>query len=131
MPNFPINNQEEFDAAVTEAYGNVADLQGQITTLTGERDTHANTIAELQKKVKTFEVNDLRRSIAKQKGIPMEFASRLTGETEKDISADADSLAAILKAAKGPAPLFQPGNSGGEDPKKAELSDMLKDLRGE
>ena len=44
----PINTQEEFDARVREVHGDVAGLQGQIETLTGERDTHAATIAQLQ-----------------------------------------------------------------------------------
>ena len=47
----PINTQEEFDAAVTAKYGDVANLQQQVTTLTGERDTHATTIANLQKEI--------------------------------------------------------------------------------
>lgn len=128
---FPINNQEEFNAAVTEAYGDVAALQGQITTLTGERDAHANTIAELNKQINQHKVSDLRRSIAQKKGLPLEFASRLTGETEKDIGTDADALLAIFKAAKGTAPLFQPGNGGGADPKNAALSETLNELRGE
>lgn len=130
MPNYPINNQEEWDAAVAAEYGDVAGMQSQITTLTGERDAHATTIAELQGKIKAHETNALKQTIAKKKGIPIEFASRLTGENEKDISADADSMAAMLKAAKGPAPLFDPTPKE-TDPKKVEISDMLKDLRGE
>ena len=126
----PINTQEEFDARVTEVYGNVKDLQGQITTLTGERDTHANTIAQLQKQVKGYETTALKQRIAKEKGIPMDFASRLSGETEADIKADADAMAGMLKAVKGPAPLFEPG---GKDPdaKTVGMTTMLNELRGE
>lgn len=130
MPNFPINTQEEWDAAVAEEYGDVAGLQEQIASLTGERDTNASTIADLQKQLNQFKLSDLRRSVAQKKGIPLEFASRLAGETEKEINADADAMAALLKAQKGTAPLFDPTPKE-YDPKKAEYSEMLRELRGE
>lgn len=119
----PINTQEEFEARVTEVYGNVKDLQGQITTLTGERDT-------LQSKVKGYETTALKQRIAQEKGIPAKFAARLSGETEADIKADADAMASMLREVKGPAPLFEPG---GKDPdaKTAGMTSMLSELRGE
>lgn len=129
MEFIPINTQEEFDTRVQEVYGDVKDLQGQISTLTGERDTHAGTIAELQKQVKQYQTNEMKQRIARQKGIPAEMASRLTGETEQEIAADAAAMAAIFKKAKGPAPLFQQEPSG--EPKSAALSEMLSELRGE
>lgn len=123
MPFEPINTQEEFEARVTEVYGDVKDLQGQITTLTGERDA-ANA------KVKGYETAAMKRRIAQEKGIPAEFADRLTGETEKDLKADADAMAGMLKAVKGPAPIFEPGTPA-PDAKTAGMASMLSELRGE
>lgn len=125
----PISTQEEFDARVTEIYGNVRDLQSQVEALTGQRDAHANTIAQLQSQVKGYQTNELKSRIAAQKGIPAEMAARLSGETEKDIAADADAVAAILKALKGPAPLFEPNKN--TDVKTADMTSMLRELRGE
>ena len=119
----PINTQEEFEARVAEVYGDIKDLQGQITTLTGERDT-------LQAKVKGYETGELRHRIAREKGIPAEMADRLTGETEADIRKDADAMANLVRAIKGPAPLFDP-NSKEPDVKDAGLKNMLNELRGE
>jgi len=126
----PINTQEEFDAAVTAKYGDVANLQQQVTTLTGERDIHAATIADLQKQLKGHETNALKQRIAREKGIPFEMASRLTGETEKDIRADADAVAGILKSVKGPAPLAEPGTPI-EEGNRAGLRTMLRRMKGE
>lgn len=126
----PINTQEEFEARVTEVYGDVKDLQGQINTLTGERDTHAATIAQLQGQIKGYEITALKQKIAKEKGIPMDMASRLTGDDEKALRADADAMATMLKNYKGPAPLHDP-NPKGTDPKTASMADMLHELRGE
>lgn len=126
----PINTQEEFDARVTEMYGDVKGLQGQITTLTGERDTHANTIAELQKQIKGYETTATKQRIAREKGIPVEMADRLTGETEKDIRADADSMMGTLRAYKGVAPLADPQHHAEEGP-RAKLRQMLSKMKGE
>lgn len=121
--NFPINTQEEFDAAVAEVHGDVVDLRNQITTLTTERDT-------LQGKVKGFETDALKRRIAQEKGIPMDMSSRLTGDDEAAIKADADKMAAMLRVYKGPAPLHDPSPAN-PDPKTADMASMLRDLRGE
>ena len=91
--------QEEFDARVAELYGDVNDLQGQITT-------HTQTIAQLQGQIKGYETAALKQRIAQEKGIPVEMAARLSGETEKDIRTDADAMAAMIRTIKGPAPLL-------------------------
>lgn len=126
----PINTQEEFDAAVRARYGDVAGLQNQVNTLTGERDAHAVTITELQNKIKGHEMSALRQKIAREKGLPFEMADRLSGETEKDIRADADVIAGVLKQVKGPAPLAN-HDAGDADAKTVNMTNMLHELRGE
>lgn len=126
----PINTQEEFESRVTEVYGDVKDLQGKITTLTGERDAHATTITNLQKEISGYKTAELKRSIAKEKGIPMDMASRLSGEDEKALRADADTMAAALRAFKGPAPLAD-HQTKDPDTNTAGMSAMLGELRGE
>lgn len=126
----PINTQEEFDAAVRARYGDVENLQGQITTLTGERDTHANTIANLQKEISGYKTAELKQRIAKEKGIPMEMASRLSGESEKDLRADADTMAGMLRAYKGTAPLADHQEPAGEG-NRAGLRSLLRGMKGE
>lgn len=126
----PINTQEEFDAAVRERYGDVENLQSQIATLTGERDGHATTIANLQKEINGYKTAELKQRIAKEKGIPMEMASRLSGESEKDIRADADTMASMLRAYKGPAPLADPEPKV-TDEKTAAMKKMLQNMKGE
>lgn len=118
----PINTQEEFEQRVAEVYGDVNSLQGQITTLTGERDT-------LQAKVKSYETGALRQRIAREKGIPAELADRITGETEADIRADADAVARMVRTIKGPAPMFDPEIKG-KDVQDEALRQMLHEMEG-
>ena len=126
----PINTQEEFDSRVKELYGDVSDLQGRITTLTGERDTHADAIAKLQKEVSGYKTAALKAKIAKEKGIPAELADRLTGEDEKGLRADADTMAANLRAFKGAAPLANNEPNPGDN-NTISMRTMLNELRGE
>lgn len=126
----PINTKEDFEARVKEAYGDVDDLKDQVETLTGEKTTNAATIAELQKKVREYETNELKRSIAIEKGIPMDIADRLTGEDEDALRADADAVAKMLREYKGPAPLHD-GSPAAPDDKKADMRNMLNELRGD
>ena len=126
----PINTQEEFDNAVREKYGDVENLQGQITKLTGERDAHATTIAGLQKEVDGYKTAELKRNIAKEKGIPMDMAHRLNGKDEKEIRADADSFAGLLRAHKGAAPMADP-EPAPEKGNRATLKGMLRKMKGE
>jgi hypothetical protein len=126
----PINTQEEFDAAVEKAYGDVKGLQGQITTLTGERDGHAATIANLQKELGGYKTAELKGRIAKETGIPLDMASRLTGEDEKALREDAKSLAEQLRAHKGTAPLADPEPKN-EEGNRAGLRAMLRRMKGD
>lgn len=129
MPFEPINTQEEFDARVTQLYGDVGNLQQQIDTLTGERDTHAATITQLQGEINGYKTTELKQRIAREKGIPAEMASRLTGETEKDIRADADAMAQMIRTIKGPAPTHDPEPTA--NPENASMRAVLSELRGE
>ena len=126
----PINTQEEFDAAVSARYGDVAGLQQQLDTVTQERDTHANNVATLQAQVKGYQTAELRQRIAREKGIPAEMAHRISGETEKDIRADADILSAALKSVKGPAPAYSP-EAHEEKGTRAGMRSLLRKMKGE
>ena len=126
----PINTEEEFNAAVKAKYGDVEDLQGKITTHEGTIAARDKTIAELQGKVKGYETTSLKQKIAKEKGIPLDMASRLSGDDEKALRADADTMAANLRAYKGAAPLAEPGPAA-EDGKRAGLRNLLRGMKGE
>ena len=51
---------------------------------------------------------EMKLRIAYEKNIPTELASRLTGSTESEIYQDADTMIGIIRAIKGPAPLYDP-----------------------
>lgn len=129
-----ITTQEEFDAAISARlerergkYADYESLKEQVGTLTTERDTANQQLADANAKIAKYETDSVKTRIAREKGIPAEMASRLTGETEEDIEKDADTLAQIFKASKGAAPLFDNSQPVGDD-KDAALKQLLQNL---
>lgn len=130
----PITTQEEFNTAIKERlererqkYADYEDLKGQVGTLTTERDTYKQQVEDRDAKIRKYETDSVKTRIAQEKGLPASMASRLTGETEEEITQDADNLAQIFRTAKGTAPMFEGGNGGGNDT-DAALRQMLQGM---
>lgn len=127
----PINTQEEFDAAVKAKYGDVENLQGQITTLTGERDGHAATINKLNDEITGYKTAKMKSDIAKEFGIPEDMASRLTGSDEKTIRDDAKAMKASLNGFMGADPGYDNNKGGKDNGGKNSLLTMLRGMKGD
>lgn len=127
----PINTEEEFQAAVKDRYGDVEDLQGKVSTHEATIAARDKTISELQGTVNGYKTAELKQKIAKEKGIPLDMASRLSGTDEKSLRADADTMAANLRAYKGAAPLADHENAGKEDGIRAGLRNLLRNVKGD
>lgn len=150
-----ITTQEEFDKAIQERlnrqkesierqYADYADLKAKNAEMEKELGSLRNTLsevnekakgydktfAELNAKIAGYETANLKTKIALQHGLPYDFASRLVGEDEKAIRADAESLSKLIKTQNTqPPPLKSTEPTGtGEG---AELRNLMKELRGE
>lgn len=136
----PITTQEEFDAAIskrlkreretiTAQFGDYDDLKKKVSehettigNLTQERDT-------LKGQVKAHETNSVKMRIAHETGIPFEMASRLSGDTEDAIRADAETMAKYIhKPITGPLRSTEPAGVGDGS---AALRQMLHNLKGD
>ena len=136
----PITSQEAFDAAIAPR------LQRERATaikpfsdydaIKSERDNLKTANADLtaklataQETVKRYETASVKTRIAHDKGLPYEMADRLAGESEEEISADADRLVKIIGATHEPAPpLADPEmkHTAGLNGSLRELADRLK-----
>lgn len=130
----PITTQEEFNTAIKDRlererqkFADYEDLKTQIGTLTTERDTAKQQLADANDRIAKYETDSVKMRIAREKGIPAEMAHRLTGSTEEEIAQDADAMAKIFQAAKGAAPLFDGSQPVGDD-KDAGLKKLLQNL---
>ena len=150
----PITTQEEFDRAITDRikreretlskkYADYDELKsrtaeyekqlGELKTNFGEStkkaSEHEKTIAELTGKISSYELASLKTRIAHELGIPYELSSRLSGNDEKELRADAESLSKLVSAGKQTPPLksTEPQVEG----KDAEYKKLLSGLKGE
>ena len=149
----PITTQEEFDKAIQERlnrqketiekqYADYAEIKARNQELETEVGTlkaalaesnekagkYDKDISELNAKIAGYETANLKTKIALQHGLPYDFASRLVGDDEKAIRADAESLSKLIKT-QTPPPLKSTEPTGtGEG---AELRNLMKELRGE
>ncbi|MBQ6609276.1 MAG: hypothetical protein IJH70_02460 [Oscillospiraceae bacterium] len=137
----PINTQEELNQVISQRLeqarsaerAKFADYDSIKTQLAGlQKDVTAKdtTIADLQGQLKTSRSDLVKTRIALEKGIPQELCSRLVGETEEEIRADADKLAGLMTKPKTAPPLKDTENESKGDSKDAALRSLLSDIRG-
>ena len=74
-------------------------LKDTVTTLENslkEFDGYEDKLTEKDNKIKEYELKNLKYRIANENGIPLELASKLTGETEEDLKKDAETLSSFI-----------------------------------
>lgn len=138
----PITTQEEFDAALkdrltrdreaqakktAEKYADYEDLKNKTAEyekqiagfkeqLKGAEEKDKK-IAELEGSVKKYELSALKTKIAHEAGLDYSLASRLNGDTEDEIRADAKSLSDTIgkmKTSAAPAKSTEPAGAAGK-----------------
>ena len=103
----------------------IADLNQKIEGYSGQ----AAKIKDMEAKIKGYETSSVKMRIARETGLPMELAERLSGDDEAAIRTDAESLRKALRLQEH-APLFHPtdGAGAGND---AALKSLLKSVRND
>ena len=76
-----------------------------------------------------YEYEDLAR-IARETGLPLDLADRITGADDDAMRADAESLAKLLKTQQAPAPIYRPSGEGANDGKDSALKGLVQSIRG-
>ena len=131
----PIMTQEDFDAAISERlqreqakYSDYDTIKSDLGTLRAQLSAKDAEISTLQGKVKGYETDSVKTRIALETGLPLELRSRLTGETEEEIRADANKLAKLFVQQKDPAPL-RDTEPPVADEKTAAYKSLLNNLK--
>ncbi len=154
----PIQTQEEFDKAIKgrlaqkdreleERYKDylspdkVAEMKkgyeeklGEVSKLAKESEARASeaikAMSELTQRAETAEKAILKTKIANDHKLPMELADRLVGETEEELSKDAENLAKIVSTGTATPPLYtrEQKHTGGSSAADAEMLSLLSAL---
>lgn len=146
----PIETQEELDRIIKDRldrqkevilknYENYDSLKAQVGELTKSlNDANATieskkdlekTIEELTGKVKTHELNSLKMKYALENGIPYNLASRISGDSEETIKADAENLSNFFKLQTPPPPLKTTEKT--VDSKVEAYKNLLNGIKGD
>ena len=128
----PINTQEEFDAAIADRLKREREKFSDYDQLKNAAADHKKTVDGLNEQINNmktqisaYETASVKTRIAHEMGLPYEFASRLSGNTEEEIKKDAQSMQAFVKSGYVP-PLRSDGNKDGTgDTTRAALGTML------
>ena len=70
--------------------------------------THEATVADLTTKVHNYETASVKTKVALEMGLPYQMASRLAGDDEASIRADAEAMKALIGQQTPRAPLGDP-----------------------
>lgn len=120
---------EEIKGKAREHESTIDKLNASLSEANGKLKENEATIADLNGKVKKYESNSVKMRIAQETGIPIELASKLSGDSEEAIRKDAESLAKFVSKKRG-APLSDPDPEH-IDAKKMAMKNMLSSLKGE
>lgn len=92
------------------------------------KEAHKNdeqTIADLTAKVKTYETASLKSRIAHEVGLSYDWISRISGEDEESIRADAESLKKLVGAGTVLVPTKSTESGESTDPTKTAMKSLL------
>ena len=118
------NQLAERDQKITSYESQVKDLNTKIEEFNGQ----AQKITEMEARIKGYETNSVKMRIAREVGLPYELAERLSGEDEKAIRADAESLKKLVGVKTAP---LKSTESGRGDSTAAAWNQMLQQMKGE
>lgn len=146
----PINTQEEFDARIgarlqreRDKYADYETLKTKVSQMTDYDDLKKKSekfeaeisslttqLNEANTKIKGYESHSVKQRIARETGIPIEMADRLTGESEDEIRKDAESLKPFIGTGSiRSLPLHDTEQHVEKDETKAALRELSQKLK--
>lgn len=124
---------DELDTLTTkleEKESKITSLSEELETAKAAKTANEAKIADLTAKVQKYEADSVKTRIARECGLSVELANRLSGDTEEDIKKDAEALKAVVGNVTVQRTQFSSGD-GDKDDTKAALKSMLQNLKGE
>jgi len=121
---------EDLKSAKETLEKQVNDLNSSLNDINGKYDAQKTSLGELQSQVKNHETQNMKIRIANQAGLPLDLAGRLSGETEEEIKADAETFASFVsKPERLPLKPTEPAGKDEFEPYKNMLENL--NLKGE
>lgn len=104
-----LNRQKESYAKKLSDYDNLKKENASLqSTINENKEKYANydkNVEELNSKISGYEMDNLKTKIAMENNIPYNLASRLVGDDEESLKADAERLSGYMQASDSVPPL--------------------------
>lgn len=95
--------KEKYEKQISELNAKTESYEKQIATFTSQLEdvnkkaaTYESEIKERDDKIHAYESQSVKMRIAHEIGLPYELAGRLSGETEEELKADAESMKTLM-----------------------------------
>lgn len=99
----------------TEYAEQISQLQTQLQAQSEKIQAFETSTADLTSKVQQYETASVKTKVALEMGLPYQMASRLNGDDEQAIRADAQAMVNLIGGANQPAPLGSAGSTAGKN----------------
>lgn len=121
-----VQEEKNYDT-LKQDYEQLKDKFGKLEKADEENATFKAQLAEKEQLIKDHSLKILKYQVATEKGIPLELATRLSGDTEEALRKDAETLASFVSAGgKQILPLKQESTPS-DDPYKELASKFTKE----
>lgn len=121
--------RKEFEGWISpdELQKQTSSLSGQISALTGEKETLQTQLTEKDSMIAKYETDSVKTKVARELGLSYEATEFLRGTTEDEIRQSAENLKGIVNKAFTP-PAFNSDPAPTGDSTQAAWKAMAKDL---
>lgn len=125
-----VKPDDDYEALVSEKENlekKITDLNSTLTATNEKYADYEENVTKLTDTVNQYKTKDLKTRIANEHGIPFELAGRLSGETEEEIKADAESLSSFVSKKQPPLPLGSTEPTEVEEKKYSNQARILEE----
>lgn len=122
---------DDLKKQLEEQTAKVEELSSQLSAQAENATTNAKEVEDLKTQLHKYETDSVKTRIAHEMGLPYDLASRLSGEDEESIRADARALVEVVGKNKPSAPLGNPEPVAKGDDRDSALREMLTGMKGE
>lgn len=124
---------EKVSAMKVEYEKRLGEAQKTVQDATAKLSEHDKVVSELTQRAMDAEGKLMKNRIAHEKGIPLELASRLIGNTEEELTKDAETMAGFFAPTQAPplrsnAPATQSGQYSNNVPVDAAYAALAASL---
>lgn len=106
----------------------VEELNGSLQATTDKYADYDKNLETLTNDLTSYKTKSLKMSIASQAGLPLDFASKLSGETEDELKADAEKFSSYFKPATLPLKPTEPNELGKDNDE--DIREIVQKLNG-